>query len=132
MENHLSSVQRRLLQEQEVDLEPEVEPKAAPEPEAEPEAVPQEPEGGAEPSSDELDKVQNTIEAVKGLQDAAVAMEAARFALANEYSDFSLASRLERLKRELVVASGAAKDHIMKSTAKSPEAEELVAKWLKT
>ena len=145
----LSSVQRRLLREQEEDVldvggeapKGEAPPKK---PEKGAEKLEDIPELGLEPTGepeengapgahtgDETHRVKRTIDAVKKLQDAAVGLEAARFAIANEYSDFALAAQLEALKSELVSLIGKAKEHIMKSSSKSPDAEELVADWLK-
>ena len=136
----LTSLQRRLLREQGADDVLEIEPEApeAVGPGVKPETPPEGPEGDAETglgdephTADESHKVEKTIEAIKKLQDAAVGLEKARFTIANEYSDFSLAAKLEALKSELVALIGTAKEHVMKSSSKSPEAEELVSKWLK-
>ena len=74
--NILSSVQRRLLAEQE--------PGVLEKPEEE---IDLEPEKGltAHTAADEEHKAQRTIEAIKSLQDAAVGMESARFTIAREY-----------------------------------------------
>lgn len=135
-----SSVQRRrLLAEQEpVPRSSEVE-KAEEKPQQEPANIPARP-SDSKPQGDttelqgaspEVEKVRRTIKAIEKLQDAAVGCEAARFVLAQEYSDFSLAKKLEIIKQELINVISKAREHTMRSSAKSPEAESEVSKWLK-
>lgn len=75
-------------------------------------------------------KASETIDAVEKLQSAAAAMEAARFVIQTEYSDFSLAKALDQLKQQLIPMIGKAKEHMMQVGAKDPTAEKKVASWL--
>lgn len=75
-------------------------------------------------------KVSETIDAVEKLQSAAAAMEAAKFVIQTEWSDFSLAKALEQLKQQLIPMIGKAKEHMMQVGAKDPTAEKKVASWL--
>lgn len=81
-------------------------------------------------SNPESVKAERTIKTIEKLQDAAVALEAARFAMQQDYSDFSLAKKLEIIKQEVVSIIGKAKEHVMQTSTKSPEAEKIVSGWL--
>lgn len=104
----------------------------APAPEA-PEAAPKDQgkaPGNGSSHGDTPHKVSETIDAVEKLQSAAAAMEAAKFVIQTEWSDFSLAKTLERIKQELIPVIGKAKEHMMQAGAKDPQAEQEVASWL--
>jgi len=95
-------------------------------------------EGSGEPEAEEghtnneVHRASETIDAVEKLQQAAAALEAARFVIQTEYSDFTLAKNIEQLKQQLVMAIGKAKEHVMQSGSKDPQAEKEVATWLNT
>lgn len=99
-------------------------------PEMAPEAQEEAPEEGGEHAGGTTHKVSETIDAVEKLQSAAAAMEAAKFVIQTEWSDFSLAKTLERIKQELIPVIGKAKEHMMQAGAKDPQAEQEVASWL--
>lgn len=75
-------------------------------------------------------KVSETIDAVEKLQQAAAGMEAAKFVIQTEWSDFTLARALDQLKQQLIPIIGKAKEHMMGAGAKDPQAEKKVASWL--
>lgn len=131
----LTSAQRRILKEQEAVKTAE---KAVPRPEAQGPAL--EPalntemsgegqEGGPDSTSDAT-KVRSALKAVEKLQKAAADLEAARFTIQQEYSDFTLAKKLDYLKQELVTVIGKTKEHISRSSMGSPEAKQEMSNWL--
>ena len=75
-------------------------------------------------------KVGETIDAVEKLQSAAAGLEAAKFVIQTEWSDFSLARTLDQLKQQLIPIIGKVKEHMMQAGAKDPQAEKKVASWL--
>lgn len=75
-------------------------------------------------------KVSETIDAVEKLQAAAAGMEAAKFVIQTEWSDFTLARALDQIKQQLIPIIGKAKEHMMGAGAKDPQAEKKVASWL--
>jgi hypothetical protein len=135
----ISSRQRRLFKEQDQQKAENISPEATPQQQAvEPQGQPTNQAGGKQDSQavstvpiPEQEKVQKTIKAIEKLQSAAVSIEAGRFVMQHEYSDFSLAKKLDILKQQLVEIIGKAKEHIIHSSAQSPEAEKLVSQWLK-
>lgn len=98
-------------------------------PEGAPEAQ-EEPSGEAEPHGGDQHKVSETIDAVEKLQAAAAGMEAAKFVIQTEWSDFTLARALDQIKQQLIPIIGKAKEHMMGAGAKDPQAEKKVASWL--
>lgn len=98
--------------------------------------APEQPEMGSEEGAphagNESHRASEAIDAVEKLQQAAAAMEAARFVIQTEYSDFTLAKTIEQLKQQLVMAIGKTKEHVMDSGSKDPQAEKKVASWLNT
>lgn len=131
----LTSAQRRILKEQEA---AKVAEKAAPEPKEQAPAL--EPalnaempgngqENGPDGASDAA-KVSSALKAVEKLQKAAADLEASRFTIQQEYSDFTLAKKLDYIKQELVGIIGKLKEHIARSSTNSPEAKQTMAKWL--
>jgi len=86
--------------------------------------------GGVSAATNEAERAERAMKALEKLQDAAVGLEAGRFVMQHEYSDFSLAKKLESLKHELVDVIGKIRDHILHSSASSPEAKQVVSKWL--
>lgn len=141
----LTSVQRRILSEQEMapempKMQPQAQPQgpapkpaaAAPAPEPAPKApMPEEGQGDAPMGpSEEAGRVKSALKAVEKLQKAAADLEAARFTMQQEYSDFTLARKLDVIKQELVGVISKAKEHISQSAAKSPDAKQEMSKWL--
>lgn len=102
-------------------------PEGAPE---QPEGVSEEPAGDAAHPKDEAHRASETINAVEKLQSAAAALEAAKFVIQTEYSDFTLARSLDQLKQQLILVIGKTKEHMMQSGAKDPQAEKKVSSWL--
>lgn len=135
----LTSAQRRILKEQEGLSNPPLASKEAPSapekqaPALEPALNVETPEngqeGGAEGTSD-AERVRAALKAVEKLQKAAADLEAARFTIQQEYSDFTLAKKLDYLKQELVTIIGKTKEHISRSSTSSPEAKQAMASWL--
>ena len=95
-----------------------------------PEGPSEEPTGEATHPKDEAHRASETINAVEKLQSAAASMEAAKFVIQTEYSDFTLARSLDQLKQQLILVISKAKEHMMQSGAKDPQAEKKVASWL--
>lgn len=133
----LTSVQRRLVEQEEQNAS-KAAPKAAPKgPEQDkgldaPIDVPNQ-ENGQEDLSvgpEETEKVQAGLKAIEKLQKSAADIEAARFVIQQEYSDFTLAKKLDVIKQELVNVIGKAKEHISRSTMNSPEAKKALHNWL--
>ena len=131
----LTSAQRRILKEQEAIKTAE---KAVPRPEEqepalEPALNAEGPGDGQESGADNISdatKVRSALKAVEKLQKAAADLEAARFTIQQEYSDFTLAKKLDYLKQELVSIIGKTKEHISRSSMNSPEAKQEMANWL--
>lgn len=135
----LTSIQRRILKEQEETVK--TAPLAGGAPSAPEEQAPAlEPalntetpgdgqEDGAEGTSD-AERTRSALKAVEKLQKAAADLEAARFTIQQEYSDFTLAKKLDHLKQELVIIIGKTKEHIAHSSSNSPEAKREMANWL--
>lgn len=88
---------------------------------------------GADPAvaGNPIEKVQNTIKAIEHLRSAAEGLEAAKFAIQQEYQDFSTGRKLENMKSELIAIISKAKEHISKTSSESPEARTAVSKWLR-
>lgn len=139
----LTSVQKRLLEQDEkqqgAQKAPEKAPKASPEvkePTGASELSLDVPdlgngqEGSPDMSPNEIEKVKSVLKAIEKLQKAAADMEAARFTIQQEYSDFTLAKRLDSLKQEVVSIIGKAKEHVSRSTMNSPEAKKEMLSWL--
>lgn len=143
----LTSVQKRLLEQEEKQQQPQGAqkaaaggaPKAAPDtkkPEVGPDASLDVPdlgdgqEGSPDMASNDIEKVKSVLKAIEKLQKAAADMEAARFTIQQEYSDFTLAKRLDALKQEVVSIIGKAKEHVSRSTMNSPEAKKEMLSWL--
>lgn len=82
-------------------------------------------------ATDPVQKVNRTIKAIERLRDAAEDMEAAKFVIQQEYSDFSTGRRLDVLKSELINIISKSKEHLSKIAAESPEARTIVSKWLR-
>lgn len=95
-----------------------------------PEGQEEAPEEGGDHGTDPGHKVSETIDAVEKLQQAAAGMEAAKFVIQTEWSDFTLARALDQLKQQLIPIIGKAKEHMMGAGAKDPQAEKKVASWL--
>lgn len=95
-------------------------PEAAPTPEQEAPATP----------DNEQNKTEHAINAVEKLQAAAAAIDAAAFAIESDYSDFSLAEYLAKVKEGLIYVIGKTKDHLKKSGKKDPNAHKEVEAWL--
>jgi hypothetical protein len=135
----LTSAQRRLLKEQEETLK--TAPMAGDASSAPVKQTPAlEPALNAEMSGDgqedgtmgtsDAERVRSALKAVEKLQRAAADLEAARFTIQQEYSDFTLAKKLDYLKQELVTIIGKTKEHIARSSTNSPEAKQEMATWL--
>lgn len=131
----LTSVQRRLLEQEE---KPKKAPEAPSKPQEQledPNALPDVPtqEDGQENASggpDEVGRVQSALQAIEKLQKSAADIEAARFVIQQEYSDFTLAKKLDYIKQELVSIIGKTKEHVSRSTMNSPEAKKTLQSWL--
>lgn len=103
----------------------------APAPEGQEEAPEAQDEPLEQPEAGHPDhKVSETIDAVEKLQSAAANLEAAKFVMQTEYSDFTLARALDQIKQQLIPLIGKAKEHMMHTGAKDPQAEKKVASWL--
>lgn len=135
----LTSVQRRLLSEQEVlpgmpEAQGAAPAPAAKTPAPEPAAKAPMPEKGQGEApagpSEEVGRVKSALKAVEKLQKAAADLEAARFTMQQEYSDFTLAKKLDIIKQELVGVISKAKEHIAQSASKSPDAKQAMSSWL--
>lgn len=105
----------------------------SPEPEAPPEELEQDedPRFGTNPK-DEAGKTSGAIDAVEKLRSAAASLDAAAFSMKSDYSDFSLAERIEQVKQELIYIIGKAREHVEHSAAMDPRAKEEVSQWLNT
>lgn len=106
---------------------PPPESQAAPEAPA-PEAAPEQ-EAPGQPEN-EQEKTEHAINAVEKLQAAAAAIDAAAYAIETDYSDFSLAEYLAKVKEGLIYVIGKTKDHLKKSGKKDPTAHKEVETWL--
>jgi len=139
----LTSAQRRILKEQEglssqplaSKGDPSAPASGVPKPSSAPEQPldTETPENGQEDGTNSVSdavRVQSALKAVEKLQQAAADLEAARFTIQQEYSDFTLAKKLDYLKQELVVIIGKTKEHIAHSATDSPEAKQAMANWL--
>lgn len=131
----LTSVQRRLLEQEEKSKKA---PEAPPKPQEQledPNALPDAPaqedgQEGAPGAPDEIGRVQSALQAIEKLQKSAADIEAARFVIQQEYSDFTLAKKLDYIKQELVSIIGKTKEHVSRSTMNSPEAKKTLQSWL--
>lgn len=81
---------------------------------------------------DESTKAASAIDAVEKLRSAAAGLDAASFAIKTDYSDFSLAERIDQVKQELLYIINKAREHVEYSAAKDPQAKQKVAQWLNT
>ena len=135
----LTSAQRRVLKEQEGLSSTPLSAKEAPPAPAKQETAPEDtlgaemPENGQEEGpngASDAARVTSALKAVEKLQQAAADLEAARFTIQQEYSDFTLAKKLDYLKQELVAIIGKTKEHIAHSATNSPEAKQAMASWL--
>lgn len=137
----ISSRQRRLLSEEQPTGAPPPgnaqgnageAPPAQPAPQKAPQA-PQAPENAGEGTEAPVDaaKTQRAIKGIERLQDAAAAMEAGKFALQTEFSDFSSGRKLDMIKQELLKIIGKAREHLSHASATSPDSAKVVSDWLK-
>lgn len=103
----------------------------APAPEGQEEAPEAQDEASEQPEPGHPEhKVSEIIDAVEKLQHAAANLEAAKFVVQTEYSDFTLARALDQLKQQLIPLINKAKEHMMKSGSQDPQSEKKVATWL--
>jgi hypothetical protein len=102
----------------------------AQEPEAPPEEQSQDEMGAAMGPKDDTGKAESAIDAVEKLRSAAAGLDAASFSMKTDYSDFSLAERIEQVKQELIYIIGKAKEHVEYSAARNPQAKQKVSQWL--
>lgn len=75
-------------------------------------------------------RVDEAMGAVEKLQAAAAALEAAKFMVQTEYSDFTLADSFEQMKQNLIPLIGKIREHMTKTSVKDPQSEKRVASWL--
>jgi hypothetical protein len=80
---------------------------------------------------DGAEKTRRLIRSIEKLQSAAAGMEAGRFFMQQELSDFSTARRLDGLKQELIKIITKAKEQLLTDSATDPEAKQIVADWFK-
>lgn len=94
--------------------------------------LPPESEEGGETAvpKDDASKAEGGIDAVEKLRTAAASLDAAAFSMKSDYSDFSLAERIEQVKQELIYIINKAKEHVEYSAAKNPQAKQRVSQWL--
>lgn len=113
--------------------QPLADPDAGAPPAEAPTGDPEEEAGGeAALPKDEASKADSAIDAVEKLRTAAASLDAASFAIKTDYSDFSLAERIDQVKQELIYIINKAKEHVEYSAAKDPQAKQKVAQWLNT
>ncbi len=97
--------------------------------------LPPEPEEGGEDAmmpKDDSGKAEGGIDAIEKLRSAAAGLDAAAFSMKTDYSDFTLAERIEQVKQELIYIINKAKEHVEYSAAKDPQAKQRVSQWLNT